>query len=131
MSPRSRRRTTYGTSEIGGPIATIPEQEPVVARSIPVAHVRVPGAGRVADRRSPPSALGCDAEQPGPEHSDLLRAPSGRAVLLPASPAALSRDPVGQRLSHRRSRPRHLPPSCPALSHGDDAARPHRLAVAV
>ena len=131
MSPKSRRRTTHGTSEIGGPVATLPAQEPVDARAVPVAHVRVPGAGRAADRRSPPPALGRDAEQPGAQHPHLLRAAGGHPLCLSAGPAALSRDPLGQRLSHRRPRPGHLAPPDPALAHGNDAARPHGLAVAV
>src|ERR1051325_8773896 len=98
MSPKSRRRTTHGTREIGGPIANLTAQEPVDAWVVPVAHVRVPGAGRAAHSHSPPPALGRDAEQPGAQYPHLLRVAGGRAVLLPASPAALSRDSLGQRL---------------------------------
>ena len=52
-------------------------------------------------------------------------------LCLPAGAAALSRDPLGQRLPHRRPGPRHLAPPGPAGADGDHAARPHRLAVAV
>src|SRR4051812_11147981 len=130
MSRKSRRRTTNGTSEIGGSVATLPAQELIYARAVPVAHVRVPGAGRIAHCRSSSPALGGDAEQPGVEYSHLFRAAGGYSLLLPAGPAALSRDPLGQRLPHRRPRLGHLASPRPALAHGHHAARPHGLAVA-
>ena len=75
--------------------------------------------------------VGGDAQQPGPQLPDLLRAGRRHPLRLPAGPAALSRDPLGQRLPHRRPGPRHLAPPGAAGADGHHAARPHRLAVAV
>ncbi len=85
----------------------------------------------LADGGPAQAAAGGDAQQPGPQLPDLLRA--GRRHLLRLLPgaAALSRDPLGQRLPHRRPGARHLASPGAAGADGDHAARPHRLAVAV
>ena len=98
---------------------------------VPVAHVRLPGAGRLAGSHPVPAAAGGDAHQPGPQLPHLLRAGRRHLLRLLAGVSPLSRDPLGQRLPHRRPRPCHLAPSRAAGADGDHAARPHRLAVAV
>ena len=131
MSPKVWRRAAYGTIESGGPVQTFLAPELVDAGHVPVAHVRVPGAGRPARRRAAAPALGRHAEQPGAQFPHLLRAAGRRPLRLPAGLAPLPRDPLGQRLPHRRPWARHLAPPGAAGADGHHAARPHRLAVAV
>ncbi len=71
------------------------------------------------------------AHQPRPQFPHLLRAVRWHRVRLLAGVSPLPRDPLGQRLSHRRPRARHLAPARAAGAHGDHAARPYGLAVAV
>src|SRR4029453_18016504 len=130
MSPKCRRRRTHGTSgksKIVGPAAALTAPDPVDAGALPLANVRVPGPGRVAGGRPAPPAVGRDAQQPWPQYPDLLRPSGRRAVRVPAGVAALPGNPLGQRLSHRRSGPRHLAPARPAVADGDHAARPNRI----
>src|SRR5204863_7841250 len=98
MSPDTWRRTTYGKSEIDGPVGTLPTPDLVDPGHVPVAHVRIPGVGRPPGCRAEPPALGGDAQQPWAQLPDLPRARRRRPVRVPAGGAALSRDPLGQRL---------------------------------
>ena len=133
MSPKSRRRTTHGTSERDRRTGRHP-------------HC----TGRCRRRGYTCGACSCSWCWSGcwwpfctSQLWDAMLNNLGLNVLicfvllagvlycLPAGAAALSRDPLGQRLSHRRSGPRHLAPPGPAVADGHHAARPHRLAVAV
>ena len=113
-------------------LAALTAQDPVDAGPVPVAHVRVPGAGRAADGHPAPASCGtrCSTTS-GLNVLICFVLAGGHPLRLPAGVAALSRDPLGQRLPHRRSGPRHLAPPGPAVADGHHAARPHRLAVAV
>ena len=105
------------------------------ARRVPHPHAHLPDARRLPDRDPAQAALHFVHEQPGAQRSHPRRAVPRHHLRLPSGEPTLSRDPLGERLPHRRPGPCHLAPADPARAHGGAACatapafcrcRPHR-----